>query len=99
MITEFVKFKLLETTTNEQLLSKADIFIVDFQKKQDGFIDVELEKEAEVNAWLFVFHYESFEKIKIIGEKMRLSKEFDEFKTIIVPGSISVTFYQQLRKW
>ena len=32
MITEFVKINVLETTTNEQLLSKADVFIKDFQK-------------------------------------------------------------------
>jgi hypothetical protein len=41
MITEFVKFDLLQTTTEEQLLNKADL-INEFLQKQDGFIDVEL---------------------------------------------------------
>ena len=36
IITEFVKFKVLETTTDEQLISKADININGFHKKQDG---------------------------------------------------------------
>ena len=40
MITELVKFKVSKTTTKEQLISSADIFINGFQKKQDGFIDV-----------------------------------------------------------
>lgn len=98
IITEFVKFKVLETTTDEQLISKADI-LNDFQKKQDGFIDAELVKNVEENAWCIIYHYESLEKVKAIGEKMRNSKVFDEFNPLIVPGSISVTFYHQLRKW
>ena len=99
MITEFVKFKVLETTADEQLIAKADIHMNGFQKKQDGFIDTELVKSVEENAWCFIFHYESLEKIKAVGEKMRKNKAFDELNTLIVPGSISVTFYHQLRKW
>ena len=98
IITEFVKFKVLETTTDEQLILKADI-LNDFQKKQDGFIDAELVKDTEENAWYFIYHYENMEKVKAIGEKMRNCKEFDEFKTLFVPGSIGVTFYPQLREW
>lgn len=99
MITEFVKFKVLETTTDEQLISKADNHINDFQKKQDGFVDTELVKNVEENEWCFIFHYESLEKIKAVGEKMRNNKAFDELNALIVPGSISVTLYHQLRKW
>lgn len=99
MITEFVKFSVLETTADEQLISIADIFVNGFQKKQDGFIDVELVKDIAKNAWCFIFHYECMEKVKIIGEEMRKSKEYDEFKVFIVPGSISVDFYYKLRNW
>ena len=99
MITEFVKFKVLETTTDEQLISKADIHINEFQKKQDGFIDTELVKNVEENAWYFIFHYENLEKIKAVGEKMRNNKAFDKLNALIVPGSICVTLYHQLRKW
>jgi hypothetical protein len=98
IITEFVKFKVLQTTTDDQLMSKADIFN-DFQKNQDGFINAELVKDKEENAWFFIFHYESMEKVKAIGEKLSSCKEFDELKTLFVPGSIGVTFYPQLRKW
>ena len=99
IITEFVKFKVLETTTDEQLISTADININGFHKKQDGFINAELVKDIKENAWCFIFHYKSLEKIKVIGEKMRNSKEFGEFIPLIVSGSISATFYNQLRKW
>ena len=98
IITEFVSFKVLETTTDEQLMAKAD-FLNDFQKKQDGFIDAELVKDVKENEWRFVYHYESMEKVKVIGEKMRSSKIFDGFTPITVPGSLSVTFYNHLRKW
>jgi len=99
IITELVKFKVLETTTDEELMPKADINIKGFHKKQDGFIDAELVKDVEENAWCFIFHYESLEKIKAVGKKMRNSKEFGEFIPLIVPGSICATFYHQLRMW
>jgi hypothetical protein len=98
IITEFVKFKVLETTTDEQLTAKADI-LNDFQKKQDGFIDAELVKDVNENAWCFIYHYESLEKVKAIGEKMRNSKVFDEFIPLIKQGSLIVTFNQRLREW
>jgi hypothetical protein len=98
IITEFVDFKVLETTTEEQLIGKADI-LNDFQKKQDGFIDVELVKNINENSWCFIYHFENMEKVKAIGEKMRNSKIFDEFTPLVVPGSLSVTFHQPLKKW
>ena len=99
MITEFVNFRGLETTTEEQLLSKADVFINGFLKKQDGFVDAELVKDDEGDAQCFIIRYESFEMVKAIVGKMGNCKEFDEFKSVIVPGSIGVTFHQQLRVW
>lgn len=99
MITEHVNFKALETTTDEQLLLKADIFINGFLKKQEGFIDAELVKDGEGDSRCFIIHYESFEKVKAIVAKMGNCKEFDEFKSVIVPGSIGVTFHQHLKKW
>ncbi len=41
----------------------------------------------------------AMEKVKAIGEKIRNCKEFEELKTLFVPGSIGVTFYPQLREW
>jgi len=98
IITELVKFKVLETTTDEQLISKADI-LNDFQKKQDGFIDAELVKDIKEGEWYFVYHYESMEKVKAIGERMRSSRVFEEFTPLTAPGSLGVTFYHQLKKW
>lgn len=98
MITELVKFKVLETTTDEQVLSKADI-LNDFQKKQDGFIDAELVKDMNENTWYFIYHFESMEKVKAIGEKLRSNKVFDAFMPVTVPGSVSVSFHQHSKKW
>ncbi len=99
MITEFVKFQLLENATEEQLILKSDNLVNNFQKKQDGYIASELVKDTKENVWIFIYHYESMEKIMRVGEKMRQTKEFGEFFSLIVPESISVTFNEQLRKW
>ena len=99
MITEFVKFTALETTTEKQLISKSDSLINGFWKKQDGFLDAELVKDVGENSWCFIYHNESMEKLKAGGEKMRNSKEFSEFISLIIPKSIDVTFYRQLIKW
>ncbi|MFN8256507.1 MAG: hypothetical protein U0W24_12500 [Bacteroidales bacterium] len=98
IITEFVKIEALQTTSDEQLIAKADI-INDFLQKQDGFIDAELVKAVEGNVWHFIYHIENFEKLKAVGEKLRNNKMFDHITPLIVPGSLSVKFFQQLKKW
>lgn len=97
-ITELVKFQVKETTTEEQLLTAAD-FLNKFQEKQEGYLDAELIKGVAENEWYLVYHYEDMEKVKAIGEKMRSNKVFDEFMPLTVPVSVSVTFYQQIKKW
>lgn len=94
-ITEFVDISLPETTTVEQFTEKAENF-VRFLKKQDGYIDGEMTKALEGNAWRFVFHFENLEKVKSIGEKMRAGSEFAEFKSVI--GNFGVSFFQQVQK-
>lgn len=98
VITEFVKIEVLQTTTNEELLSKVEI-INNFLQKQDGFIDAELVKAVEENTWYFIYHIENFEKLKAVGEKLRSKKLFDEITPLIVPGSLIVTFHHQIKNW
>jgi hypothetical protein len=99
IITEFVTFKKLETTPDEQLISVAERNVTGFHMKQEGFIDAELVKDVEENEWCFIFHYESLEQIMAVGEKMRKSREFGEFIPLIVPQSIHATFNDHLRRW
>jgi hypothetical protein len=99
MITEFVKFRALETTTDEQLISTAEQNVNGFHKKQEGFMDAELVRHVEENAWFFIFHYGSLEQVMAVGQKMRQSKEFGEFIRLVEPQSISATFFDHLRKW
>lgn len=98
MITEFVKMEALQTTTDEQLSSKAEI-INNFLQKQDGFINAELVKSVEGNTWHFIYHIENLEKLKAVGEKLRSNKLFDEITPLIVPGSLNVTFHHHLKNW
>ncbi len=99
MVTELIKFKVLDTTTDDELISKADIMIHDFQKKQDGFIDAELVKGVEEDTWYFIYHYENLEKLKAVAEKIRKNKGFKEFTPVIIPDSVDVTFYYHIKKW
>ena len=98
MITEIVEISLPETTTIKQFTEKAENF-KNFLSKQDGYIDGELLKTTEGNSWRFIFHFENMEKVKLIGEKMRSSAEFGEFKSVIVPENLRVSFFQLVRKW
>jgi hypothetical protein len=98
IITEFVKIETLQTTTDEQVITKADL-INDFLQNQDGFIDSELVKALEGNTWYFVYHIENLEKLRIVGAKLRNNKLFDELIPLITEGSMSFSFFNQLRKW
>lgn len=70
-----------------------------FVQKQDGFINAELIKAIEGNTWYFIYHIENFEKVKAVGEKIRGMKLFGVFMPLIVPGSMSVSFYSHMNKW
>ncbi len=98
MITEFVRIEALQTTTEEQLLNRADA-INGFLSKQDGFIDAELVKAVEGKTWYFIYHIENLEKLKAVGEKIRAIKLFDEITPLIEPGSLTVSFFQQCKYW
>jgi hypothetical protein len=98
IITEFVKMEALQTTTDEQIMAKADI-INGFLQKQDGFIDSELVKALEGNTWYFLYHIENIEKLRVVGEKLRSNKLFDELTSVIVAGSMSFSFFSQIKRW
>lgn len=98
IVTEFVRIEVLPTTPDEQLLAKANK-INQFIQKQDGFIDAELIKAFEGNTWFFIYHIENLEKLKVVGEKIRAMKLFDEIIPLILPGSMTVSFYQQFKSW
>lgn len=98
IITELLKVEAKQTTTDEQMMAKADV-INDFIRKQDGFLDAELVKGTDGNTWYFIYHIENFEKLKVVGEKIRNNKLFDEIASLIMPDTMRVAFYNQLKKW
>ena len=98
VITELLKIEALPTTTKAQLLEKAET-INAFLQKQDGFIDAELVQSVEDNIWYFIYHIENYEKLKVVGEKLRSKRMFDEITPLIVSGSMRVTFFNQLKNW
>jgi hypothetical protein len=98
IITEFVKIEALQTTTDEQVITKANL-INDFLQNQDGFIDSELVKAFEGNTWYLIYHIENLEKLRAVGAKLRSNKLFDELAPFITEGSMNFTFFNQVRKW
>lgn len=98
IITELVEFKVLRTTTDEQLLDRADI-LNRFLQKQDGFIDAELVKAVEGNKWYFIYHIENYEKLKATAENIHTLKLIDAITELIESDSMCVSVYQQYKKW
>lgn len=99
MVTELVRFRLLETADDAQLMLKADNMMNAFMKKQDGYSGSELVKDVEGNGWCFIYHFENLEQVKAVGVNMRSNNEFNEFFSLTVPGSITVTLHNQFGKW
>jgi len=98
MITELVRIEVLPSTTEDQVLTTANL-INDFLQNQDGFIDCELVKAMEGNTWDFIYHIENIEKLKAVGQKLRSNKLFDELIPLITPGSMNFSFFNQVKKW
>ncbi len=98
VITALVRLEVLPSTTEEQVLRKADL-INDFLQNQDGFIDCELVKAIEGNTWYLIYHIENIEKLRAVGQKLRSNKLFDELIPIITTGSMNFSFFNKLKKW
>ena len=98
IITELVQFKVLNTTTDEQIVTAVNN-LNEFQKKQDGFLDAELVKDVKENSWCIIYHYENFEMVQAIGAKLRSNKVFSDFTSLTSPESLSISFYHLIEKW
>ncbi len=96
IITEFVKFRSLETTTPEQLVSCGSKFH-DLQKRPGGYIDSELVKTTDANCWHLILHYQNMDTVKSIGGQIRSGKEFAGLTKLPVPESIEISFHQQFK--
>ena len=98
VITELLKIEVLPGTTSEQVIEKADV-INSFISQQDGFIDSELVRAVEGNAWYFIYHIENMEKLMAVGEKIRSIRLFGDLMPLIEPESMKVSFYQKVKSW
>ncbi len=98
VITELVRIEVLPSTTEEQVLTKANL-INDFLQNQDGFIDCELVKAIEGNTWFLIYHIENIEKLRAVGQKLRSNKLFDELIPIITAGSMNFSFFNKVKNW
>ncbi len=97
IITEFIQFDALGTTTDEQILNTVRQ-LSRFQREYEGFLDAEIAKDITNNSWHIIFHYKNFEWVQAIGSHLRSSREFVEFKSQIVSDSLDIAFGQQLEK-
>lgn len=95
VITELVMFRLLETATDEQLQQAVkDVFT--FHKAQDGFIDSKLVRSTDKGSYVFIQHYASMEHIEAVGPQIAKSPYFNRFKALVMPDSLTVSFYTQV---
>jgi hypothetical protein len=95
IITELVQFEALDATTDKQIVTPVHRLNL-FQKKYEGFLDAEIAKDMKEDTMHIIFHYENFEKVQAIGAQLRSSKEFIDFRSLIVPESLKISFCQQL---
>ena len=98
IITEFVQFETLETTTNEQIVEAVNR-LNQFQKNLGGLLDSEISKNMKDDSWSIIFHYENMEKVQTIGVLLRSSREFMDFSSLIASESLRISFCQQLKTW
>ncbi|HNY03894.1 MAG TPA: hypothetical protein PKG48_14965 [Bacteroidales bacterium] len=98
IITELVTFLKPDSTTEEQLVAGVNS-LNEFQRRQDGFVDSELVKSPADNRWHLIFHFENMEKVRAIGDKMRAENVLAAFTPLLIPGSLAVTFHQQVKRW
>ena len=95
VITEIVKFSIPGTTSEEELKANVNQ-LNEFQERMDGYINAELVKNISEDTWRIIYHYTSFEQVKIIGQKLKSSGEFRDFMQQIIPESLEISFHNQV---
>ncbi len=99
MITEIIAFELLEGVSHDQLLKQADKVVNDFHKKQDGYIDMELDNASFGDQWQMIVHYQSMDDIEKVKNNLPHSKAIKEFTQLLAPNSMKVSFFKQQACW
>jgi len=98
IITELVQFEALDTSTDEQIVDAVQR-VNQFQKAYEGYLDAEIAKDMKEDSWSIIFHYENFEWVQAIGSDLRSSKEFMDFRSLMAPESLNVSFGRQFKNW
>ncbi len=98
-ITEIVTFQIKLGVAEENTIEIIDDVVNNFHKKQEGFINGELVKGEKENEWSMIYHYQSMENIKAVGEKIAQGTEMDKFKEIVMPESVKLQFLKQILSW
>jgi heme-degrading monooxygenase HmoA len=94
MITEIIKFKLTESTTDERFMEEVVNFSQFFQTTFDGFIDLEFTQGDE--GWIIVIHWRSMEDVKACGEVLQSNpEELAGYSSLVDKESMNLTFLEQ----
>lgn len=99
MITELIEFEKKAEITNKQLVEQAEMIVNEFHKKQDGYVDMELISDKTNQHWQMIIHYQSMQDIEKVKENVPKSEVLNDFRNLVIPETMKVTFHNQHGKW
>ena len=99
MITEIIAFEMREKTSKDQMIHQLDTVVHEFHKNQDGYVDMELVSDYSNQQWQMIIHYQSMDDIEKVKMNMPQSKALNDFRELIIPETMKVSFHEQHERW
>lgn len=98
MITEIVKFKIVDGLNSEEFIEIVSRLQEGFHKKQNGYINCELAKGSDGN-WAMIMHWDSLPNLRSASKLLMKDDSAKEFRDALIPTSVNMTIMEKTREW
>ena len=98
-VTEIVSFKTINGISDNELISIINNLDANFLSKTKSYIDTELIKGKEEQAWTIIIHWRTMAEATEAIMEFAKSPLTEEYRNAIDPKSVSFHFTDQIKTW
>jgi heme-degrading monooxygenase HmoA len=98
-VTEVVKFKTIDGVSDDQLINIVDNLDANYLREVKGYLDTELIKEKEAQAWTIIIHWRNMAEASEAIKNFPESPLTEEYRMSLDPKSVDLYFTEQIWNW
>jgi heme-degrading monooxygenase HmoA len=97
--TEIVNFKTINRISENELIKIINNLDTNFLSKTKGYIDTELIKGKEEQAWTIIIHWRTTEEGNKAIKEFANSPLTEEYRNVVDQKSVGFHFNEQIQTW